>query len=100
MNFFTYKIDYTRDKIITMQLSTTVSHQGVHCCLPEERFGSFAAIGEEEFCKLVNSSKSTTCMLDLIPTKLLKEMLPEVIDPLLNIINLSLSLGYYQKPIS
>jgi len=58
MNFFTYKIDNIRDKIITMQLSTTVSHQGVHCCLPEERFGSFAAIGEEEFCKLV-ISKST-----------------------------------------
>jgi len=39
MNFITYKIDNIRDKIITMQLSTTVSHQGVHCCLPEERFG-------------------------------------------------------------
>jgi len=63
-----------------MQLSTTVSHQGVHCFLPEERFGSFAAIGEEEFCKLVNASKSTTCMLDPKLTKLLKEMLPEVID--------------------
>ena len=38
------------------------------------------------------SSKSTTCMLDPIP--LLKEMLPEVIDPLLNILHSSLSLGY------
>jgi len=93
MNFFTYNIDNIRDKIITMQLSTTVSHQGLHCCLPEERFGSFAAIGEKEFCKLVNSSKSTTCMLDPIPTKLLKEMLPEVIDPLLNIINSSKDTG-------
>ena len=34
------------------------------------------------------------CMLDPIPTKLLKEMRPEVIDPLLNIIYSSLSLGY------
>ncbi len=77
MNFFTYKIDNIRDKIITMHSSTTVSHQAVHCSLPEEKFDSFIAIGEEEFCKLVNSSKSTTCMLDPIPTKLLKEMLPE-----------------------
>jgi len=61
MNFFTFKIDNIRDKI-NNGLSTTVSHQGVHCCLPEERLGSFAAIGEDEFCKLVNSSKSTTCM--------------------------------------
>jgi len=80
-----------------MQLPTKLSHQGLHCCLPEERFGSFAAIEEEEFCKLVNSSNSTTCMLDPIPTKLLKEMLPDVIDPLLNIINSSLSLGYVPK---
>ena len=65
-----------------MQPSTTVSHQGVHCSLPEEQFASFIAIGEEEFAKLIKSSKSTTCMLDPIPTKLLKEMLLEVIDPL------------------
>ncbi|XDV21738.1 hypothetical protein PO909_026762 [Leuciscus waleckii] len=92
MNFFTYKIDTIRDKIITMQPSTTVSHQAVHCSLPEEKFDSFVAIGEEEFTKLVKSSKSTTCMLDPIPTKLLKEM-----HPLLNIINSSLSLGYVPK---
>jgi len=71
ITFFTYKIDNIRDKIITVQPSTTVSHQAVHCSLPEDKFGSFVAIGEEEFCKLVNSSKSTACMLDPIPTKLL-----------------------------
>jgi len=36
-------------------------------------------------------------MLDPIPTKLLKEMLLDVIDPLLNIINSSLLLGYVLK---
>ncbi|MGL5674454.1 MAG: reverse transcriptase family protein, partial [Plesiomonas shigelloides] len=97
MNFFTCKIDNIREKIIAMQLSTTVSHQTVGCCIPEEKFHSFAAIGKEELSKLVKSSKSTTCMLDPIPTKLLKEMLPEVIDPLLKIINSSLSLGYVPK---
>ena len=69
----------------------------MHCSLPEEKFYTFVAIEEEEFTKLVKSSKSTTCMLDPIPTKLLKEMFPEVIDPLLNIINSSLSLGYVPK---
>ena len=63
INFYTYKIDYIRDKIITMQSSTTVSHQGVHCSLPKDKFYSFTAIGEEEFSKLVNSSKSTICRL-------------------------------------
>ncbi len=36
-------------------------------------------------------------MLDPIPSKLLKELLPQVIDPLLAIINLSLPLGYVPK---
>ncbi len=35
-------------------------------------------------------------MLDPIPSKLLKEVLPEVIDPLLAV-NLSMSLGYVPK---
>ena len=97
MKFFTCKIDNIREKIITMQPSIIVSHQTVHYRVPEEKFHSFSAIGEKELCKLVKSSKSTTCMLDPIPTKLLKEMLPEVVHPLLNIINSSLSLGYVPK---
>jgi len=36
MNFFTYKIDNIREKIINMQPSTTVSHQILHCSLTEE----------------------------------------------------------------
>ncbi len=36
-------------------------------------------------------------MLDPIRSKLLKDVLPEVIDPLLAIINSSLSLGYVPK---
>ncbi len=43
------------------------------------------------------SAKPTTCILDPVPSKLLKEVLPEVIDPLLAIINSSLSLGYVPK---
>jgi len=46
MNFFTYKIDNIRAKIITMQPPTTVLHQAVHCL---EKFDSFIAIGEKEF---------------------------------------------------
>ncbi len=64
---------------------------------PEEQFHSFSTIGEEELNKLVKSSKPTTCMLDPIPSKLLKEVIPEVIDPLLTIIDSSLSIGYVPK---
>ncbi len=72
MNYFTSKIDTIRDKIVTMQPSATVSHQIVHYRSPEEQFHSFSTIGEEELYKLVKSSKPTTCMLDPIPSKLIK----------------------------
>ncbi len=97
MNDFTSKIDTIRDQIVTMQPSAILSHQIVYYRSPEEQFHSFSTIGEEELYKLVKSSKPTTCMLDPIPSKLLKELLPEVIDPLLAIINSSLYLGYVSK---
>ncbi len=97
MNYFTSKIETIRYKIVTMQLSATVSHQIERYRSPEEQLHSFSSIGNEELYKLVKSSKPTNCMLDPVPSKLLKEVLPEVIDPLLNIINSSLSLGYVPK---
>ncbi len=93
MNYFTSKINTIRDQSVTMQPPAAVSHQIVHYRSPEEQFCSFSTIGEGELYKLVKSAKLTTCMLDPIPSKLLKD----VIDPLLTIINLSLSLGYVLK---
>ncbi len=62
---------------------------------PEE---CFSTIGQEELNKLITTSKPTTCLLDPVPTKLLKE-LPVAEEPLLNIINSSLSLGHVPKTI-
>ncbi len=97
MNYFTSKINTIRDQTVTMQPLAAVSHQIVHYRSSEEQFLSFSTIGEEELYKCVKSAKPTACMLDPIPSKLLKEVLPEVIDPLLAIINSSLSLGYVPK---
>ncbi len=86
LKYFTSKIDTIRDHIATMQPSATVSHQIVQYRSPEEQFHSFSIIGEEELYKLVKLAKPTTCMLDPIPSKLIKVFLPEVIDPLLAIL--------------
>ncbi len=83
MNYFTTKINTIRDQTVTMQLPAAVSHQIVHYRSPEEQFHSFSTIGEDELYKLAKSAKPTTCMLDPIPSKLLKEELPEVISSLL-----------------
>ena len=47
----------------------------------------------DETHKLVNSSKSTTCSLDPIPTNLFKELLPTLLSSGLHILNESLLTG-------
>ena len=47
---------------------------------------------------MISSSKLSTCLLDLIPTRLLKEVLLLVSTSLLNIINLYLLSGYVLQP--
>ncbi len=77
MNYFTSKINTIRDKTVTMQPQAAVSHTIVHYRSPEEQFHSFSTIGEEELYKLVKSANQQHT-LDPIPSKLLKEVLPEV----------------------
>ena len=60
---------------------------------------SFASIDLIEFNTIVNSSKSSTCLLDPIPTKLLKELLPVIGTPLLNIVNASLVCGHIPQTL-
>lgn len=96
MNFFSNKIEGFRQKIGDAKLSApaytpnpvniSLNHNNnLHC---------FKIIEHEELVKIINSSKPATCMLDSIPTKLLKELLPAIGEPLLNIINSSLSIGH------
>ncbi|XDV34363.1 hypothetical protein PO909_004527, partial [Leuciscus waleckii] len=66
---------------------------------PQEQLQCFTTIGQEEQNKLIIASKPTTCLLDPIPTKLLKELLPVAEEPLLNIINSSLSLDHVPKTV-
>ncbi len=76
---------------------STVSSNSASFTAPKEILLCFTTIGQEELKKLSTASKPTTCLLDPVPTKLLKE-LPVAEEPLLNIINSSLSLGHVPKP--
>ncbi len=93
MNFFTDKIDNIRNTYVDYLSSTSAS-----IIAPKEKLLCYTTIGQEELNKLITTSKPTTCLLDPVPTKLLKELLPVAEEPLLNIINSSLSLGHIPKP--
>ncbi len=88
MKFFTDKIDNIRNTITNTASSTSASF-----IAPKEKLHCFTTIGQDELHKLINASKPTTCLLDPVPTKLLKELLPVAEEPLLNIINSSLTLS-------
>ncbi len=95
MNFFTDKIDNIRNTITNVD--STASSTPASFIAPKEKLQCFTTIGQDELNKLITASKPTTCLLDPVPTKLLKELLPVAEQPLLNIINSSLSLGHVPK---
>ncbi len=96
MNFFTDKIDNIRNTITNV--GSTASSTSSSFIAPKEKLQCFTTIGQEELNKLITASKPTTCLLDPVPTKLLKELSPVAEEPLLNIINSSLSLGHVPNP--
>ncbi len=84
MNFFTDKIDNIRNTITNVD--STASSTSASFIAPKEKLHCFTTIGQDELNKLITASKTTTCLLDPVPTKLLKELLPVAEEPLLNII--------------
>ena len=55
---------------------------------------SFYSIDLPGLTTMVSKAKTSTCMLDAVPTKLLKEIFPLISTSLLNMINMSLINGY------
>ncbi len=95
INFFTDKIDNIRNTITNVD--STASSTSASFIAPKEKLHYFTTIGQDELNKLITAPKPTTGLLDPVP-KLLKELLPVAEEPLLNIINYSLSLGDVPKP--
>ncbi len=96
MNLFTEKIDNIRNTITNVD--STVSSTSASFVAPKEKLHCFTTIGQDELNKHITASKPTTSLLDPVPTKLLKELLPVAEELLLSIINSSLSLGHVPKP--
>uniref|UniRef100_A0A3Q3JNC3 Reverse transcriptase domain-containing protein n=1 Tax=Monopterus albus TaxID=43700 RepID=A0A3Q3JNC3_MONAL len=99
MSFFTNKITTIREKIgrttptaladvpsTTMVLETSVR--------PHLYLDYFSPIDLSELTSAIASSKSSTCLLDPIPTGLLKDVFPLINTSILDLINLSLLTGY------
>ncbi|XP_072023162.1 uncharacterized protein [Amphiura filiformis] len=65
----------------------------------EHVFSDFMLVFEEDVCKLVNASSTSTCILDPIPTWLMKDHIERFIPSITHIINVSLSSGIFPEPL-
>ena len=97
LNFFNQKIINIRDEIsksLPPSGSTNLPLSSTPQIIDNTTiFSHFDVISQDALNKLLLSSKSTNCLFDPLPAKLIKELLPTLGPPLLNIINTSLSCG-------
>ena len=99
MSFFNGKINTIRDSIDDLLPAVLHPVKQVQPgpemdTEPGAYLGSFSPIELSEFTSMITSSKPTTCLLDPVPTRLLKEVLTPVGPCLLKVINMSLVTGY------
>uniref|UniRef100_A0AAQ4QDU3 Uncharacterized protein n=1 Tax=Gasterosteus aculeatus aculeatus TaxID=481459 RepID=A0AAQ4QDU3_GASAC len=95
MNFFNDKILTIKEKIDGLLPSTSADLSSDVGTLdaavgPDACLDAFSSINLDQLTSLFSKSKSSTCLLDPIPTKLLKEVFPLVSTSLLDIMNLPL----------
>uniref|UniRef100_A0AAY3ZXB8 Reverse transcriptase domain-containing protein n=1 Tax=Denticeps clupeoides TaxID=299321 RepID=A0AAY3ZXB8_9TELE len=94
MNFFNTKIVANREKIKSTTNSSADNSMENNLLIDDHRLERFNLIKEHELIKLILSSNQCTCALDPTPTRLLKQIAPNVINSILKIVNSSLSTGH------
>ena len=99
-NYFTKKVKDIRQYIDDYNDSTTNTKTLESSLLkPPAKLEFFRLLTEDEVRKLVRTSSSKSCALDLIPTWLLKRHLTAVLPRLTDIINQSLSTGVFPSSL-
>ena len=97
--FFSNKIDVIRSQLLVSQSPPpSVPSPDVASGSPKPSFCSFKLISLSTLQDTIAHMKSTSCPLDPIPTRLLKEILPTVSPHILSIVNSSLSSGSVPVP--
>ncbi|MDF4316827.1 reverse transcriptase family protein, partial [Vibrio parahaemolyticus] len=94
MSFFNDKILTIRGKIHDLLPSDSTYLTSNTAVRPNIYLDCFSPISLQELTAVISSSKSSTCLLDPIPTRLLKEVFPLVNTHILDMINISLLTGY------
>ena len=87
--------DYFMDKIkkIRESLKDHENFKPSFKCVP--KFNTFRNLSEDEIKKLINQLQTKSCELDILPTKVLKLFLKELLPTITQLVNLSLAQGVF-----
>ena len=83
-----------------MKIRTIFTSNNFHISPPVEpvaKFSSFNSVSCNDVRKILNLSPTKSCSLDPWPTFLVKECVDILINPLTQMINMSLSEGYFPR---
>ena len=98
MSFFNTKIMHIREKIHHFLpqtgLNTSLTDTLETAIRSDVHLDCFCPIDLQQLNSIISSSRPATCLLDPIPTKLLKDIFPLIGTTILDIINMSLLTGY------
>ena len=87
-DYFSGKISKLREQLSQLSCTETSVEPMLKCSLVEFSFAT-----EESLTKVIVSMKNKSCVLDPMPTELLKFCLPNLIKYLVNIVNKSYTTG-------
>ena len=91
VDFFLSKIQHIHDDLEGFEKFSPQQ------CQSTSKFSSFTAMTESEVAKVIKGMASKSCEIDPIRTTLLKDILPFIIKPITNIINISMQFGVFAK---
>ncbi len=95
MDFFNNKTLSIREKVKAFLPSCNTDTVNFESATgPVSYLSCFKPLEPQQLISIITSFRSATCLLDPIPTKLLKDMLPQVSTFLLDMVNSSLLTGY------
>ena len=88
------------NKIDDIRLHISPETRNLHLCSdPSASLSHFNLISLSDLKETINHLNSSTCLLDTIPTRLLKEVVLTVSPHILSIINCSLSTGFFPSSL-
>ena len=92
-DFFVNKVNLIRDSIRNDAVVRIAALEAPSIPATGEQMSQFNTVSPEEVQKLLMSAPETTCCLDPVPTWLLKQILPSILNMVSFIINKSLTIG-------